>query len=108
MDEIWIRDQTARILHRYTLFGKHCRLDISKLLSHLVGMQADMHEIERIGRCGLVLCGFALPQAKDVIAAGKAPIEAGTSRDPASPGRSTPAARGTDGGVLALATCGGG
>ena len=104
MDEIWIRDQTARILHRYTLFGKHCRLDISKLLSHLVGMQADMHEIERIGRCALVLRGFALPQAKDVIAAVKAIEKSAPYRHMVTPGGFTMSVGLTNCGVLGWTT----
>ena len=30
-DQIWIRDQTARILHRHVLAGKHWRLDVDAL-----------------------------------------------------------------------------
>ena len=32
--DAWRRDQTARILHRWVLFGRHCRLDLDALLSH--------------------------------------------------------------------------
>jgi hypothetical protein len=31
-DDAWLRDQTARILHRHVLFGRHCRLDVDVLL----------------------------------------------------------------------------
>lgn len=31
-DQVWIRDQTARILHRYVLAGKHFRIDVDALL----------------------------------------------------------------------------
>ena len=34
-DQLWIRDQTARILHRYFLSGKHFRLDVDTLLSQV-------------------------------------------------------------------------
>ena len=34
-DQLWIRDQTARILHRYVLSGKHFRLDLDALLSRV-------------------------------------------------------------------------
>jgi hypothetical protein len=34
-DQLWIRDQTARILHRHVLFGKHFRIDVDGLLSRL-------------------------------------------------------------------------
>ena len=32
-DQVWIRDQTARILHRHVATGKHFRLDVDALLS---------------------------------------------------------------------------
>ena len=34
-DQAWIRDQTARILHRHVASGKHFRLDVDALLSRL-------------------------------------------------------------------------
>ena len=34
-DQVWIRDQTARILHRHVATGKHFRLDVDALLSRL-------------------------------------------------------------------------
>jgi hypothetical protein len=34
-DQAWIRDQTARILHRHALAGHHFRLDIDALLSRM-------------------------------------------------------------------------
>jgi hypothetical protein len=34
-DLVWIRDQTARILHRYVATGKHFRLDVDALLSRV-------------------------------------------------------------------------
>jgi hypothetical protein len=38
-DPVWIRDQTARILHRYVLSGKHFPLDLDALLSRLARLQ---------------------------------------------------------------------
>ena len=32
-DQVWIRDQTARILQRYAASGKHFRLDLDALLA---------------------------------------------------------------------------
>ena len=32
-DQVWIRDQTARILNRYVLYGKHFHIDVDALLS---------------------------------------------------------------------------
>jgi hypothetical protein len=32
-EPVWLRDQTARILHRHVLFGKHFRVDVDALLS---------------------------------------------------------------------------
>jgi hypothetical protein len=34
-DQVWVRDQTARILHRHTLAGKHFGIDVDQLLSRL-------------------------------------------------------------------------
>ena len=39
LGDVWLRDQTARILHRYILFGRHCRLDLDALLSHAARRQ---------------------------------------------------------------------
>jgi hypothetical protein len=39
-DQIWIRDQTARILHRHILSGKHCRIDLGALLSRVGQIQS--------------------------------------------------------------------
>jgi hypothetical protein len=39
LGDVWLRDQTARILHRYFLFGRHCRLDLNALLSHAARRQ---------------------------------------------------------------------
>ncbi len=38
-DQLWIRDQTARILHRHTLFGRHCRIDLGALLSRVAHLR---------------------------------------------------------------------
>jgi hypothetical protein len=35
LGDVWLRDQTARILHRYVLFGRHFRLDLEALLSQI-------------------------------------------------------------------------
>ncbi len=39
-NQIWIRDQTARIHHRYILSGKHFRPDIDALLSRIAQLRA--------------------------------------------------------------------
>lgn len=71
-----MRDQTARILHRYTLSGKHCRLDVDALLSRLAQFQSDIpvdHDAvpapSAIGSRAFLLRGFALPCVKEVLAA---------------------------------------
>ena len=40
--DAWLRDQTARILHRYVLSGRHCRLDLDALLSHAARRQRSV------------------------------------------------------------------
>lgn len=40
-DQVWIRDQTARILHRYVLSGRHFRLDVDGLLSRIARLRAS-------------------------------------------------------------------
>lgn len=40
-DQVWIRDQTARILHRYVLSGRHFRLDVDALLSRIGRLRAS-------------------------------------------------------------------
>ena len=41
-DQGWIRDQTARILHRYVLAGKHFRIDVNALLSRVGRLRASI------------------------------------------------------------------
>ena len=41
-DETWIRDQTARILNRYTLAGKHWRLELDSLLSRAAQLRNEI------------------------------------------------------------------
>ena len=41
-DQIWIRDQTARILHRHVLAGKHFRVDVDALLSRVGRLRTSM------------------------------------------------------------------
>jgi hypothetical protein len=40
-DQVWIRDQTARILHRYVLSGRHFPIDVDALLSRVVRLRAS-------------------------------------------------------------------
>ena len=46
-DQVWIRDQTARILHRYVLSGKHFRIDNDALLSRVLPRVATVHASDR-------------------------------------------------------------
>ena len=41
-DQVWMRDQTARILHRYALAGKHFRIDVDALLSQVRRLRASI------------------------------------------------------------------
>lgn len=41
-DQGWIHDQTARILHRYVLAGKHFRIDVNALLLHVGQLGASI------------------------------------------------------------------
>ena len=41
-DQVWIRDQTARILNRYVLAGKHFRIDVGALLSRVRRLRASI------------------------------------------------------------------
>ena len=43
-DQVWIRDQTARILHRYVLAGKHFRIDVDALLSRVGQLRTSMEQ----------------------------------------------------------------
>jgi hypothetical protein len=43
-DRVWIRDQTARILHRYVATGKHFRLDVDALLSRAERLRTSMEQ----------------------------------------------------------------
>lgn len=39
--DAWVRDQTMRILHRHMVFGRHCRLDLDRLLTGLARMRTS-------------------------------------------------------------------
>ena len=41
-DQVWIRDQTARILHRYGRGGKHFSIDVDALLSRVQRLRASI------------------------------------------------------------------
>ena len=41
-DQVWIRDQTARIFHRHVLSGKHFRIDVEALLSRVARLRASI------------------------------------------------------------------
>jgi hypothetical protein len=41
-DQVWMRDQTARIFHRYVLAGKHFRIDVDALLSQVRRLRASI------------------------------------------------------------------
>ena len=43
-DQVWIRDQTARILHRYVATGKHFRLEVDALLSRVGQLRTSMEQ----------------------------------------------------------------
>jgi len=43
-DQVWIRDQTARILHRYVTTGKHFRLEVDALLSRVGQLRTSMEQ----------------------------------------------------------------
>jgi len=45
--DAWRRDQTARILHRYVLFGRHCRLDLD---GRLAGQRASWKMMPTVWR----------------------------------------------------------
>ena len=47
-DQVWVQDQTARIFHRYVLFGRHCRLDVNALLCRVARARNAVEESDNV------------------------------------------------------------